>query len=211
MATPDLPKDTAKCVSPIPVPTHGAGGVFTVACSTTIAAPALTVLEKVLDLSGYPAWNTFVPTASVTTPGTLNFTEETQTKMTPELRALVSRPGYVGPGAKIRFHAVMVPGGASRAVDLEVTFLETFDVEGKDKVKGYRVVWKVLGMPHFLLHSERVQEFVESVAADGSVETRYASWETFGGLIGYVLPRAQIEGGFNRWTNGLKKAAEEAK
>ncbi|TGJ78718.1 hypothetical protein E0Z10_g10040, partial [Xylaria hypoxylon] len=92
--------------------------------------------------------------------------------------------------------------------DLEVTFLEAFEAEGR---KGYRVIWKATGIPHFLLHSERVQEFVESVAEDGSLQTRYACWETFGGWLGYVLPRAQLEGGFARWMDGLKKAAEEAK
>ncbi|KAI3326823.1 hypothetical protein HD806DRAFT_488303 [Xylariaceae sp. AK1471] len=197
----DLPKNEAKCVAPIPVPTHGPGGVFSVACSTVIVAPALSCLEKVLDLSSYADWNAFVPTASITKPGHAD-------GLAPELHALASRPGYVAQGAKLRFDAVMTPGGASRAVDLEVTFLETFDVpEGK----GYRVVWKAVGMPHFLLHSERVQEFVEGVAADGSIETRYACWETFGGWLGYVLPRAQLEGGFGRWMSGLKKAVEEAK
>ncbi|KAI0445340.1 hypothetical protein F4803DRAFT_571126 [Xylaria telfairii] len=198
-----LPKDEAKCVAPIPVPTHGAGGVFAVACSTTIAGAALPCLEKVLDLPSYGAWNTFVPKASITSPGASH-----RLPSTLELRDLASRPGFVAPGAKVRFDAVMVPGGASRAVDLEVTSLEAFDVETG---KGYRVVWKAVGLPHFLLHSERVQEFVDGVAADGSVETRYACWETFGGILGYVLPRAQIESGFQRWMDGLKKIVEEAK
>ncbi|KAI1748060.1 hypothetical protein F4782DRAFT_534777 [Xylaria castorea] len=206
----DLPKDEAKCVAPIPVPTHGAGGVFAVACSTMIAGPALSCLEKVMDLSSYGAWNTFVPSASLTTPGN----NDSLPVAPEELRDLASRPGYVSPGAKVRFDAVMVPGGASRAVDLEVTFLEAFDidddeVDGGKKKKGYRVVWKALGVPHFLLHSERVQEFVEDVAPDGTVVTRYMCWETFGGVLGYVLPRAQIESGFQRWMDGLKKVVEE--
>ncbi|KAI0456849.1 hypothetical protein F5B21DRAFT_113077 [Xylaria acuta] len=225
-APPDLPRDEAKCVAPIPVPTYGAGGVFAVACSTTIAGPALSCLEKVLDLSSYGAWNTFVPRASViAAPGgggdddddgnNSNNSKNDLPVVAPELRDLASRPGYVAPGAKIRFDAVMTPGGASsRAVHLEVTSLEAFfddDDDGK-KRKGYRVVWKAIGFPRFLLHSERVQEFVEGVAADGTaVETRYACWETFGGLLGYVLPRARIESGFQRWMDGLKKVVEETK
>src|SRR5438552_1141362 len=121
MAPSGLPKDTAKCVAPIPVPTHGPGGVFSVACSTTIAAPALSCLEKVLDLSSYPAWNTFVPAATLKTPGHAE-------GLAPELHALASRPGYVSQGARFRFNAVMSPGGASRAIDLEITFLEAFNV-----------------------------------------------------------------------------------
>ncbi|KAF2962959.1 hypothetical protein GQX73_g10616 [Xylaria multiplex] len=195
----DLPKDEAKVVPPIPVPTYGAGGVFAVACSTEIRAPALTCLEKVLDLSSYSTWNTFVPSALLTAPGHVD------ESLPAELKALASRPGYVSRGAKVRFNAVMTPGGASRAVDLEATFLEAFDVHGRS---AYRVVWKAAGIPYFLLHSERVQEFVERVAEDGSVSTSYSCWETFGGCLGYVLPRAQIEGGFARWMDGLKKAAE---
>ncbi|KAI1126741.1 hypothetical protein F5Y10DRAFT_244238 [Nemania abortiva] len=202
LAPSNLPKDEAKCVSPIAVPTHGPGGVFSVACSTLIAGPALSCLEKVLDLSSYGSWNTFIPTASLTTPGP----DQALDTLSSEVRALAERPGYIAPGAKVRFNAVLVPGGSSRAVDLDVTFLETFETAKGEK--GYRVVWKALGTPHFLLHSERVQEFVESTAGDGSVETRYACWETFGGLLGYVLPKAQLEGGFGRWMDGLKKVVE---
>ncbi|KAI1165627.1 hypothetical protein F5B18DRAFT_610432 [Nemania serpens] len=206
IAPSDLPQDKAQCVPPIPVPTLGTDGVFAVACSTSIAGPALASLEKVLDLPSYGSWNTFVPTASLTAAGPSG--TETETALSPELRAIVSRPGYVSPGAKIRFHAVMTPGGAARAVDLEVTALEAFD--GPAGAKGYRVAWKAVGMPSFLLRSERVQEFVEHALPDGTVETRYACWETFGGWLAHVLPRGQLEGGFERWMNGLKKVVEEA-
>ncbi|KAI0903473.1 hypothetical protein F4823DRAFT_275193 [Ustulina deusta] len=204
----DLPKDKAKCIPPIPVPTHGAGGVFAVACTTEIAGPALTCLAKVLDLPGYGTWNTFVPRASVTAPPS-----QPDAALAPEVQALASRPGYASRGARIRFDAVMSPGGGSRAVELDVSFLEAFDAAGEGAAKGYRVVWKAAGLPHFLLHSERVQEFVEIAAAeeeeDGGVRTRYATWETFGGWLAYVLPRAQIESGFARWMDGLKKAVED--
>ncbi|KAI8633622.1 hypothetical protein F5Y19DRAFT_470863 [Xylariaceae sp. FL1651] len=214
----DLPKDEAKCVAPIPVPTHGPGGVFSVACSTTIAAPPLACLEKVLDLSGYPEWNTFIPKASVASAAPTPTGEDS---LAPELQTLAARPGYAAPGAKLRFDAVMSPGASPRKVDIEVTFLEAFEVSsGGDagkKRRGYRVAWKATGMPHFLLHSERVQEFVEgattSSSADGSVETtttEYACWETFGGVLGYVLPRAQLEDGFMRWMSGLKKATDHS-
>ncbi|KAI1150709.1 hypothetical protein F4825DRAFT_425610 [Nemania diffusa] len=203
LAPPSLPQHEAKCVPPIPVPTHGPGGLFSVACSTRIAGPPLAALEKVLDLASYSAWNAFIPTASITSPP-----PPSTDLAPPELRDLAARPGYAAPGAKIRFDAVMVPGGAARAVDIEVTALEAFETgEGK---RGYRVAWKALGLPYFLLRSERVQEFVEVEAEDGSgrVETQYACWETFGGLLGYVLPRAQLEDGFGRWMGGLKKVVE---
>ncbi|KAI1112148.1 hypothetical protein F5Y14DRAFT_278876 [Nemania sp. NC0429] len=207
IAPADLPIDSAKCVPPIPVPTLGAGGVFAVACSTRIAAPALASLEKVLDLSSYGSWNTFVPKASLLSAATSTSTStstETETALPAELRAIVSRPGYVSsPGARIRFHPDMSP----TAVDLEVTALEAFD---DGEVRGYRVAWKAVGMPSFLLRSERVQEFVEHVLPDGAVETRYACWETFGGVLAYLVPRGQLESGFGRWMDGLKKVVEEA-
>ncbi|KAI2630126.1 hypothetical protein GGS21DRAFT_217358 [Xylaria nigripes] len=203
LAPPDLPT-RPKCIDPIPVPTHGAGGVFSVACTTTISAPAKAVLAKVLDLSSYEAWNTFVPSATLTSPSPAPAPDQS-----PELRDIVSSSN-IAPGARIRFQAVMVPGGSARAVDLEVTFLETFEAGG-GKGTGYRVVWKAMGFPHFLLHSERVQEFVEDgVGEDGGVRTRYLCWETFGGWLAYLVPRTQLEDGFGRWMDGLKGAVEGA-
>ncbi|KAI0197473.1 hypothetical protein F4808DRAFT_295222 [Astrocystis sublimbata] len=207
LAPPSLPQDKAASVPPIAVPTHGPGGVFAVACSTTIQGPALSCLEKVLDLPNYGEWNTFVPSASITSTSTSpGFPLQDK-----DLRDLAGKDGYVTPGAKVRFDAVMVPGGSSRAVDLEVTFLESFGGEEGGRVgRGYRVVWKAVGIPHFLLHSERVQEFIEEKVEgeDGMVVTRYACWETFGGLLAYVLPKAQIESGFQRWMDGLKDVVE---
>ncbi|KAI1810292.1 hypothetical protein GGS20DRAFT_208917 [Poronia punctata] len=207
MPSPCPPPDQenkASCVPPIPVPTYGPGGVFSVICSGTISAPPLTCLEKVLDLNGYPTWNTFVPSATITSPA------PTSNPVTgPEdLRALASKPGYAVPGAKLQFNVTMTPGGSSRAIALEVTFLEALEAsEGNGK--GYRVAWKSIGTPTFLLRTERVQEFIELLGDDGKVKTQYTCWETFGGALGYVMPRAQIEAGFTRWRDGLKKAVEE--
>ncbi|KAI0521859.1 hypothetical protein F5B22DRAFT_506568 [Xylaria bambusicola] len=203
LAPADLPKEP-KCVPPIPVPTYGAGGVFTVACAAELAAPALQCLEKVLDLPHYGSWNTFIPRAEVLTSGP---DDNASAPLPPEVQALAARPGFVSPGARIRFDAVM-SGSWTRSVELDVSFLEAFDpADGGGK--AYRVAWKGTSFPTFLLRSERVQEFVEYVAEDGSVRTKYANWETFGGLLGYVLPREQIVAGFEKWTVGLKKAVEE--
>jgi hypothetical protein len=211
---PVLPKDAAKCVPPIAVPTHGPGGVFSVACSTTISAPALSCVEKVLDFPSYEKWNTFVPSASVIEPapaaapaqGREGNEEDDDAHDDPFAKQ--RRGSGVAPGAKIRFNVVMTPGSSNgpRAVDLEVTVLETFAGEGNGK--GYRVAWKVMGLPRFLLRSERVQEFVEHLTTEGKVETRYRCWETFGGALGYVLPKSQLEDGFTRWTDSLKRAVE---
>ncbi|KAI1841321.1 hypothetical protein JX265_007919 [Neoarthrinium moseri] len=195
------PDQQAKCVSPINVPTHGATGVFSVACSTAISASPIACLENVLNLAGYPSWNTFIPRASITeAPSTV--------QLDPDLQRFAEAPQHAYPGVKMRFEAVMTPGKAPTSTDLEVTVLEPIVKEG---CKGYRVAWKMLGMPHFLLHTERVQEFVQETNSDGSVETQYYCWETFGGLLAYLMKYTlggQLEDGFNRWMNGLKKVAE---
>ncbi|KAK5634680.1 hypothetical protein RRF57_010393 [Xylaria bambusicola] len=202
LAPPDLPKE-AKCVPPISVPTYGAGGVFSVACTAEIAGPALKCLEKVLDLPHYGVWNTFIPSAEVLTPG-----PDTST-LPPEVQALAAQPGFVSPGSRIRFDAVMSKSW-TQSTELDVSFLEAFDPgNGNGNGKAYRVAWKGTSFPGFMLRSERVQEFVEYVAEDGSVRTRYANWETFGGMLGYVLPKGQIVAGFEKWTVGLKKVVEE--
>ncbi|KAI0152863.1 hypothetical protein GGR57DRAFT_160259 [Xylariaceae sp. FL1272] len=204
LAPAELPQNEAKCIAPIPVPTHGPGGNFSVACSTIIAAKPLACIGKVLDLSGYESWNKFVTKASLAEPGRTDSVAQ-------ELKTLASRPGHAAPGAKVKFDALMSPGSSPYKVDLEVTFLETFEVDdGGSKRKGYRVAWKATGMPHLLLRSERVQEFVEVDGADGVIETRYSCWETFAGWLTYVLPRKQLEDGFERWMNSLKKVAEES-
>ncbi|KAI1179219.1 hypothetical protein F4777DRAFT_502595 [Nemania sp. FL0916] len=225
-----LPVDSAKRVPPIPVPTHGPGGVFSIACSTHITSPtststtsnttgnnsALTTLATVLNVAQYGTWNGFVPRARITSPAPADKLEQVQGHIPPELRSLADKYGII-PGAKLRFDAIMVPGGSSRAVDIEVTVLEAFAVDspnpsststgdGGRKRQGYRIAWKALGFPGFLLRSERVQEFIES--ADGDGECEYRCWETFSGVLAYVLPVAQLEDGFRRWMGGLKGAVE---
>ncbi|KAI1438402.1 hypothetical protein GGR50DRAFT_691266 [Xylaria sp. CBS 124048] len=198
----DLPT-RPKCVPPIPVPTQGPGGLFSVACSTTIAAPPKTCLEKVLDPSSYAAWNGFITSASLISPGR-------DADVPAELRG-ISSP-LIAPGAKMNFAAVMKPGNAPRNVEVEVTVLESSKgggVGSGGSGKGYRVAWKGLGWPGLLLRSERVQEFLDGEDEAGNVITRYASWETFAGVLAHLIPRTQLEDGFGRWMDGLKKVVEE--
>lgn len=82
---------------------------------------------------------------------------------------------------------------------------------------GFRIAWKTrpsLFMPNWMLHSERVQEFVEvypPFAADDEPETAYQCWETFYGVLAPVVRTAvgaSIIKGFDVWMDGLKKRAE---
>ncbi|KAH7626532.1 hypothetical protein B0T09DRAFT_368534 [Sordaria sp. MPI-SDFR-AT-0083] len=82
---------------------------------------------------------------------------------------------------------------------------------------GFRIAWKTrpsLFMPSWMLHCERVQEFVEvypPFAADDEPETAYQCWETFYGVLAPVVKTAagsQVIRGFDVWMDGLKKRAE---
>ncbi|KAI0389848.1 hypothetical protein F5Y17DRAFT_447252 [Xylariaceae sp. FL0594] len=247
---PQLPINTAQSIQPpIPVPTLGAtGGVFSVGCSTAIAAPALACLEKVMDVSGYGAWNTFATSASVIAPAPApapvvqEGEGEEIGELVRKLKDKENGKGVVVPGARVRLNVVMNPppppkdkdtsgkgkGASTRAVDLEVTVLESFTEQaegddsgsnntgaGKRKGKGYRIAWKSTEFPGFLLRAERVQEFVqvgggeeEGEKKKGQVLTHYRCWETFGGILSYLVPRSQLEHAFVRWMESLKAVVE---
>lgn len=201
------PNQRAKSSEALPVPTHGSGGIFSVSCSTTIAAPALTCLGLILDTTTYPSWNSFCPRVVID-----HAPSPDAAKLDESLAKFATRPEHLYPGVQMRFEAHLDANSASSTmVKLEVSFLERFERDGRT---GYRVAWKVRGLPHFVQNGERVQEFVEGPAGeDGSVVTEYVCWETFGGLVSRLIPSSivtQVEGGFNRWMDGLKGAAEEA-
>ena len=91
---------------------------------------------------------------------------------------------------------------------MEVSVLERIDEEGR---KGWRVAWKQrpsLMMPSWMMHGERIQEFVEA----GEAQTEYTCWETFYGALAPVVRMtvaARVMDGFKAWMAGLKKRAEE--
>ncbi|KAM0322266.1 hypothetical protein ACHAQA_009555 [Verticillium albo-atrum] len=204
MSSPPFPMDQSpKMVPAMPTPTLASSALpsFTVICSTTIAAPPLQVLSTVVDTNTWPSWNAFCKSATVThTPPA-----ETVTLNAPELQALVGKAGHLYTGVTAVFSAYMTPDATSPSKSPEeVTLLERFEREGRT---GYRVAWRFGGMPHMLLHAERVQEFVEVDGADGGVATAYYSYETFGGLLVPVMrwmKAGELFDGFSRWMGGLK-------
>lgn len=201
-----------KIVPTLPTPTLPPSALpsFTVICSTTIAAPPLAVLAKLLDTTTWPAWNTFCKSATVThAPAAADVAPLNA----PELQALaVGRPGYLYPGVRVTFAAYMTADAAAPNRPREVvTALEAFERDG-DGRRGYRVAWRFESMPDVVLHAERVQELVEVVGEDGVVvATEYYSWETFRGLLAPVLKwskQGELRDGFARWMGSLKAVAE---
>ncbi|KAF2186181.1 hypothetical protein K469DRAFT_542118, partial [Zopfia rhizophila CBS 207.26] len=187
---------------PIPVPSYGPGGSFSISCSTIINAAPLTCLEIVLDTSNYPSWNRFCRRVTIdhTPSATLNSDSPL------ELSQLMQRPNYIFPGLKFSFEVYSNPDGDAkpRQQPLEATVLQRITEDGRT---GYRVAWKMLGMPYYVLHSERVQDFIEYRTEEGVIATQYRCWETFGGLIAAAMKlsvASQIEEGFNVWAEGLR-------
>ncbi|TVY19609.1 hypothetical protein LARI1_G002565 [Lachnellula arida] len=56
---------TADLIPPIPVPSHGPGGAFSVISRTRISASPLTVLNLIRDTKTWPEWNSFCPRAVI--------------------------------------------------------------------------------------------------------------------------------------------------
>ncbi|KAK0655842.1 hypothetical protein B0T16DRAFT_314566 [Cercophora newfieldiana] len=192
---------------PIATPTYGAGGNFTIACSTRIPATPTQCLDVVLDAPDYPKWNTFCRKCTIDVPSS-----------TPSPPDAPSGDGYLTLGTKFTFDvhtgpaAVNDDGGAGRPTPLELSVLERIDATAEDGRRGWRVAWRMrpsLALPGFMLRAERIQEFVE--AEDGN-ETDYACWETFYGVLAPVVRLAvgsKLTPAFDAWNSGLKARVEE--
>lgn len=78
--------------------------------------------------------------------------------------------------------------------------------------KGYRIVWKTIGMPagEWLMWAERVQEIVEG---EDEQSTQYKTWGTFGGPMATGMSwfgiKDQVAERFEDWANDLKEYSEK--
>jgi len=180
---------TAALVSPLPVPTHGAGGTFTVLAHTRTSASPLTVLNLIRDTNSWSKWNTFCPAGVITSKSK---GKGTQGERKESFGGGEESEGWLEQGTEAVIDVFMSGDGLvqgrkrSRTQAIVVTHLGRIEDE-KDGVKrsGYRVAWKAIGWAHWQLHSERVMEFVQR--EEGGTE--YACWETFGGVLGPVVKR----------------------
>ncbi|KXH62498.1 hypothetical protein CSAL01_12688, partial [Colletotrichum salicis] len=202
-------------------PSHGdIGAVLTIACATPIAAKPTAVLAAVLNPATYPAWNTFVPKATVSRPSGLAVPP-----MLADSSVAKNQPGELlleGTHVTFEVHMTLDPAKTTTKQALVVTKLEEYThaapstavANGETQPvhrgrKGYRVCWKTGGLvPPFVLKSERVQEFLETEDGNG---TEYRCWETFYGPLAQVLRFTmvgQLETGFAAWMEGLKNFSE---
>lgn len=177
---------------------------FTIANSTEINASPLECLTKVANTTTWPAWNTFakrviIKAAPPASDVSLN---------APELEALLQLPDHLYPGMRVDLEVYGDPEGSSLKAAERVTLLERFERDGRT---GYRIAWGHDTAPYWVLHTERVQEFLEIRRDDGSVATEYRNIFTCGGPVAPLVKLTQMglmSGGFGRWMHNLKDAVE---
>ncbi|KAK0665860.1 hypothetical protein QBC41DRAFT_349269 [Cercophora samala] len=221
MAPFSLPADTAfpsdkaaVLPAPLPTPSHGPGGSFTIASSTRINAPPSKCLDIVRNAADYPSWNPFcrlVKIDSQPSPPPPSTTTTTTTTTLP--------PDHLHLGTVFTFDVHFNPSPDSKPSTRSqerVSVLEDITDPSSKKVIGHRIGWVQIGpQPDWMLRCERIQEFVQVEAPDGKegvTTTEYRNWETFYGAVAVVVRLAAGEGvrrGFEGWMGGLKKKAEE--
>jgi len=172
---------TSSLLDPIPVPTYGSKGLFSVIAKCQVPASPLEVLNLIRDTSTWPDWNTFCPSCEITSKSS-PAPESTD----PNLPNGKEKWFDVGTLASINVFMNgdgLVPGTKrSRTQTICVTHVERIN---EDRRAGYRICWKATGWSA-MLHSERVIELVECEVDGGSV-TEFAVWETFGGMLGVMV------------------------
>jgi len=177
---------TSSIVGPVPVPSYGPGGHFSVISKTRVPASPAEVLSLVRDTTTWPSWNTFCPTCTISPQ-----TSPSPPSTDPNL--VSGKAHWLDLGTVAVVDVFMngdglVPGTKrSRTQGLCITRLEKIEEEGK---KGYRIAWKGTGWSHWQLHSERVMEFIECELDGAGMGTDYVCWETFGGVLGVMVKTA---------------------
>jgi hypothetical protein len=190
-------------VPPLPQPTYGAGGSFTVVFGMTIDASPVRCLEVVLVPSTYPSWNKWIPRCVVHAAPTPDVSAKS---LPASLQHLAYHPETLTPGTRFHFEVHMNPDSPSfNRTDLVVRTIEQFQQDGR---KGIRVSWTTAGDPWYL-KAERTQEFLET--ADGA-SCEYRNYETFYGPVAFAVKLfvgGQLQNGLALWMSGLKEAVEE--
>ncbi|KAK7688549.1 hypothetical protein QCA50_008087 [Cerrena zonata] len=101
---------------------------------------------------------------------------------------------------KVHLPATMEETGQVQNTLVRATFIDH---------EAYRAAWCHVGLPSWLLHSERWQ--LLSQTEDG--KTKYETIEVFGGVVAYLvkwLKGADLDAAFDAFAVGLKKRSEQA-
>ncbi|KAL8726877.1 MAG: hypothetical protein Q9166_006429 [cf. Caloplaca sp. 2 TL-2023] len=181
--------------SPLPTPYWGSqtGSAFTVRAITTINATPTAVLDSLLNTSGYPAWNNFVPKVAFSGAS----------------KSDASYPkGRLGPGILFAEHVDMYgQGKPSGLIKMKLLMTTMKEVDGRNGSKSYEVVWLGKGYPSWALRSERVH----AISCDQNGVTTYDVWETFSGPLAFLVRlfvgKALVKR-FRQWNEELKSHTE---
>ncbi|KAH7411097.1 hypothetical protein BKA64DRAFT_741705 [Cadophora sp. MPI-SDFR-AT-0126] len=211
--------------TPIPTPTYGFSGYFTVLAKTFIPhnSPA-TVLSAIRDTKTWSQWNGFTP--AFTFKGSSSI--DSDSKSTPasgsatatsDPALMTGKPGWLDLGSEGAMTVFMNGDGLvegskkSREQGIIITVLEPLtsplnSPQNEDQKKGYRIAWKSIGYAKWQLYSERVTELVEvNEGAQGRNGTEYVCWETFGGVLAPVVRLAvggTLRERFGEYADGLR-------
>ncbi|KAH7355052.1 hypothetical protein BKA65DRAFT_535351 [Rhexocercosporidium sp. MPI-PUGE-AT-0058] len=216
---------TSTLEPPIPTPTYGAGGSFTVLARTFIphTTPG-SVLSAIRDTSTWAHWNGFTPHFTFSPLPS----PDSKTSTTPSSEPGIppGKEGWLNLGSQGSMSVHMSGNGLepgakkSRSQEMVITILEPLSSTPSSpsplapssqttQRKGYRIAWKSLGYAHWQLHSERVTELVEidEDEGEGRKGTEYVCWETFGGALAPVVKLAvggQLRERFGEYAGGLR-------
>lgn len=216
-SNPPVPRQTPSAITlqPIPTPTHGAGGSFSVISALHIAAPPDVTFTTLLEHSSWPEWNRFVRRVTISSapPPAAASSEPSASSALETAIAKDDGQRYIKKGTLMTFQVHLDPDNEKSYTkqNMEVTLLEPFDAQNnnnKNKKKGWRVAWKGTSIPGLMLRTERVQEFVD----DGQGGTEYTCWETMYGPLAPVVRLTtgkSLEKGFEAWGVDLKARAEK--
>ncbi|OCK76047.1 hypothetical protein K432DRAFT_385730 [Lepidopterella palustris CBS 459.81] len=177
--------------------------VFTAAYECRIHASAAVVWNLLIDISTWPDWNPFVPSADI-----LDSADASSTQTSNEKKIKL--------GQRLRFHSVM---GTQQHTTVErVTVLETPssppsppDHSGTPDLSSphvYRVGWDLESYPSYLMRTTR--DNVVEVGESGA-ESIYKTKEDFFGPLAWPtkwVAGKKVQMGLEEWAEGLKKAAE---
>ncbi|KAL2042187.1 hypothetical protein N7G274_005375 [Stereocaulon virgatum] len=184
--------------------------ILPIHASTTVAAPASLVWSTLRDLSDFPTWNTFCPSATIhSQPKDAAESEANllhlDTSFTFNVIMDASKPSKITP-TQLRVTDFSTPDAQSGYIPADVLKVDgTYEA---DLGKVYRIAWSTEG--GFVargLRSERFHEII--VLGENQCEVR--TWECQGGVLARAVKyyyKDTLMKKFAEWCEDLKRESE---
>lgn len=176
----------AKHFDPGPLPV---GTILCPSACSTIQASATHVFHVLIDVSKYPAWNSFCPSAELESNG----------------NELLDRLPI---GTQITEHVRMTPTSSLRKQKVVVTSFSAPDVGESSQTDVYKICWQAKGIPRSLLRADRTMEVVMTESGN---TCEFRSWEFMAGPLAYAVKLMYgdtLQARFEDWAADLKSYAE---